>query len=90
MKTASQEREFPARCIPAQLLSLTGRQAEEKRGGERQTDRFRGRKTSKQQCRQVEKDATKEDHADVHSGLFRKNADKFVFHMQRKKMNNKT
>lgn len=29
-KTASQDREFPARCIPPQLLSLTGRQEKKK------------------------------------------------------------
>lgn len=57
-KTASQDREFPAWCIPAQLLSLTGRQAERKEvEKDRQMDGCRGRKAGKLICRQVEKEA---------------------------------
>lgn len=57
-KTASQDREFPARCIPAQLLSLTGRQAKrEEVEKDREKDGYRGRKTGESICRRVEKEA---------------------------------
>lgn len=57
-KTASQDREFPARCIPAQLLSLTGRQADRKEAeGDGEEDGCRDRKIGKQICGQVGKEA---------------------------------
>lgn len=56
-KTVSQDREFPARYIPAHLLSLTGRQAERKEvEKDREKDRCNDRKTGKPICRQAEKE----------------------------------
>lgn len=72
-KTASQDREFPARCIPAQLLSLTGRQADRKEAeGDGEEDGCRDRETGKQICGQVEKEVDLYDPADLHFDLFGK------------------